>query len=244
MQVGTALRHHIARNRFGQYCVPVESLHRPCALTVLRGGVWEAATLKAIEAHYAGGDIVTGGTYFGDFLPCLARMANARGARVWGFEPVTVNYLCASVTCGLNALTNCTLTHAGMGEKPGELVMRTRDKKGRSLGGGARIAPGPKGAGGAAGGGAAGFDTVRILPIDAVVGERPVGLIQLDTEGHEIAALQGAAETIARCRPLLVLEGHGGADLAAEPFLQDLAARHGYRTIDRQDQNVFLAAGG
>ncbi len=240
MQVGTALRHHIARNRFGQYCVPVESLHRPCALTIMRGGVWEAATLKAIEAHYTGGDIVTGGTYFGDFLPCLARLADAQGARVWGFEPVTVNYLCASVTRGLNALTNCTLTHAGMGAEPGELVMRTRDKKGRALGGGARIAPEPKEGGNAA----RGFDTVRILPIDAVVGERPVGLIQLDTEGHEIAALQGAAGTIARCRPLLVLEGHGGADLPADPFLQDLAARHGYRAIDRQDQNVFLAAQG
>ncbi|MGY6536017.1 MAG: FkbM family methyltransferase [Pararhodobacter sp.] len=236
MQVGKALRHYIARNALGQYCVPVESMHRPCAQTVLRGGVWEAATLKAIEAQYTGGDIVTAGTYFGDFLPVLCRLADAQAARVWAFEPVTVNYLCASVTCGLNALTNCTLAHAGLGAEPAELTMRTRDKTGQSLGGGARIVarghdrPRP------------GFDTVRITTIDAAVGDRPVGLIQLDTEGHEIAALQGAATTIARWRPLLVLESHGGADLPADPALQDLTARLGYHAIDRQDQNVFLAA--
>lgn len=236
MQVGEALRHYIARNRFGQYCVPMESLHRPCALSVLRGGVWEAATLKAIAAHYRGGDIVTGGTYFGDFLPFLARLADGRGARVWAFEPVSVNYLCAMVTCGLNALTNCTLTHAGMGAAPGQLTMRTRDKRGRPLGGGARIvsqqADLPP----------AGCDPVEIATIDSVVGDRSVGLIQLDTEGHEIAALEGAAQTIARCQPLLVLESHGGTDLPAAPFLRELTSRHGYHPVDRQDQNVFLAA--
>ncbi len=241
MQPGDALDHYIARNRLGVYCVPRESLHRPCAMAIMRGAVWEAATLKALEAHYQGGDIVTGGTYFGDFLPHLGRLTHRAQAHLWGFEPVRVNYLCASVTRGLNGLTNCTLTHAGMGAAPGEMVMRTRDKKGRSLGGGARIAPAPQGE--AAERAAQAFDRVQILPIDAVVGARHVGVIQLDTEGHEIAALQGAAETIARCRPLLVLEGHGGADLPADPFLQDLAARHGYRPVDRQDQNVFLAAG-
>lgn len=237
MRIGQALKFHIATNVHGQYCVPIESLHRPCALTVMRGGVWEAATLKAIGRHYRGGDIVTAGTYFGDFLPFLCRQAHANEGHVWGFEPVTVNYLCASATRAFNALTNCTLTHAGLGAKPGRLTIKTHDNKGRPLGGGSRIVENRQGPP------AARFDAIDIATIDAVLGERHVGLIQLDIEGHEIAALRGAAAIIARCRPLLVLEAHGGADLPADAFIRELSERHGYREIDRQDQNVFLAAG-
>ncbi len=236
MKIGQALKFHIATNAHGQYCVPIESLHRPCALTIMRGGVWETATLKAIASHYAGGDIVTAGTYFGDFLPWLCRQAHAHEAHVWGFEPVTVNYLCASATRALNALTNCTLTHAGLGAEPGQMTIKTHDNKGRPLGGGSRIVAGRSGPP------AARFDTIEIAAIDQVLGERQVGLIQLDTEGFEIAALKGARAIIERCRPLLVLEAHGGTELTNDPFLQDLTARLGYREIDRKDQNVFLAA--
>lgn len=236
MKHGQALKFHIGTNVHGQYCVPVESLHRPCALTVMRGGVWEARTLKAIARHYRGGDIVTAGTYFGDFLPFLCRQAQAHDAHVWGFEPVLVNYLCASATRAFNALTNCTLENAGLGAEPTRMTIKTHDNKGRPLGGGSRIVTRREGPP------AARFDSIDITAIDAMPGERRVGLIQLDTEGHEIAALKGAAATIARCRPLLVLEAHGGVDLPADAFLRDLATRHGYREIDRQDQNVFLAA--
>lgn len=237
MQIGRALRFHMAKNAHGQYCVPVESMHRPCALTVMRGRVWEAATLKAIARHYRGGDIVTAGTYFGDFLPFLCRQADAHGAHVWGFEPVTVNYLCASATRAFNALTNCTLANAGLGSEPGRLTIKTHDNKGRPLGGGSRIVVKREGLP------AARFDAIEIATIDAVVDARSVGLIQLDIEGHEIAALRGASAVIERCRPLLVLEGHGGADLPADPYLRELSGRFGYHRIDRQDQNVFLAAG-
>lgn len=37
-------------------------------------------------------------------------------------------------------------------------------------------------------------------------GHDNVGLIKIDVEGHEFAVLEGAKETIARCRPVLVIE--------------------------------------
>ena len=62
-----------------------------------------------------------------------------------------------------------------------------------------------------------------------------VDLLKLDVEGHEYFALQGATETIARCRPVVIIEekdfgGRFGIDkTAAGHFLRQL----GMREIDR-----------
>lgn len=39
-----------------------------------------------------------------------------------------------------------------------------------------------------------------------------VRFIKMDVEGHEVAVLRGAAETIQRNHPLLIIEGDHGAD--------------------------------
>lgn len=53
-----------------------------------------------------------------------------------------------------------------------------------------------------------GIDPVPVRPID---GYRfnDVSLIKIDVEGYESEVLMGAAETIARCRPLIVFEDNG-----------------------------------
>lgn len=235
LSIGRRLPHVIADNRLGLYCIPRESLHRPCALTVLRGMVWEAATLAAIEKLYSGGDIVTAGTYFGDFLPFYGRLAAAQGARVLAFEPNPVNFLCAGVTRGLNQLTNCTLTEAGLGATRSRLQIKTHDDNGHPLGGGSRVVAGTQGTPNAR------FAEIAIETIDQAASGARVGLIQLDIEGHELAALEGGLATIARDRPLLVLEAHGGADFTATPLMQVLANEHGYRQIAEHDANRFFA---
>lgn len=234
--IGTAVDFHIARNWHGVYCVPAESAHRPCARAIMRGQVWERATLQAIRQQFAGGDIVTAGTYFGDFLPFLCRLAARRGARVWAFEPNRVNHGCAMATCGLNMLMNCTLHLGGLGAAPGETTIRTHDGQGRALGGGSRLAAprNPRAR--------AGYETIPVHTIDATVGAAQVGLIQLDVEGHELDALRGAEATIARCRPLLVLESHGATPVTQDPWLRDLLQRHGYAETATIDNNTFLAA--
>lgn len=236
LAVGRRLPHVIADNRLGSYCIPRESLHRPCALTVLRGMVWEAATLAAIETLYSGGDIVTAGAYFGDFLPFYGRLAASKGARVLAFEPNPVNFLCAGVTRALNQLTNCTLTEAGLGARRERLQIKTHDDNGHPLGGGSRVVTERQGSAQAQ------FAGIVVETIDTAAAGARVGLIQLDIEGHELAALQGGLATIARDRPLLVLEAHGGADFAAAPLMRALAADHGYRQIAEHDANRFFAA--
>lgn len=46
---------------------------------------------------------------------------------------------------------------------------------------------------------------VALKPLDDI-GLREVGLIKIDVEGHEMAVLEGARATIARCRPTLLIE--------------------------------------
>jgi hypothetical protein len=48
--------------------------------------------------------------------------------------------------------------------------------------------------------------TARSRP-EAVPGDRPVSIVQLDVEGHEKPVLQGAQGLIERRRPILILEG-------------------------------------
>jgi len=50
-------------------------------------------------------------------------------------------------------------------------------------------------------------EPTEVVTIDDQIGaERSVGIIQLDIEGYETEALFGARRTIARCRPVLILE--------------------------------------
>jgi FkbM family methyltransferase len=85
---------------------------------------------------------------------------------------------------------------------------------------------------------------VPVTTIDAL-GLMELDFLQLDIEGYEWHALQGAAVTLARCRPLVQLElrgfteKYGASDAAVVAFL----ARFGYREVSRQRGNdvVFEA---
>jgi FkbM family methyltransferase len=177
----------IVSNDYGLYCLPRRALHRPACQAVLRGHVWEAETLKFLIDH-APGDIVHGGTFFGDFLPALSRAYD----RVWAFEPNPDSFKCAGVTMRLNDLENVELRNSGIGATAASVSLET-ERDGVYLGGGSFIVDKPGG--------------VRLEAIDDIVPpDRHVGVIHLDVEGYERAALEGARKTIARCRPLLVLE--------------------------------------
>ena len=177
----------IAANAHGTYCLPRKALHRPACQAILRGRVWEADTIRFLVEE-ANGDIVHAGTFFGDFLPALSRAYE----RVWAFEPNPDSFKCAEITVRLNDLPNVGLRNSGLGRAEGVASMTT-ERDGIYLGGGSFIVDRPGG--------------IRMEAIDAIVpSDRHVGVIHLDVEGYEGAALEGARETIGRCRPILVLE--------------------------------------
>lgn len=203
----------IAGNEFGLYCVPLKAAHRPACHTVLNGRIWEAQTINFIRGH-AAGDIVHGGTFFGDMLPAFARAFD----HVWAFEPNADSFKCAEVTLRLNDIPNVTLANAGMGAHPhcGSL---TTDRDGEYLGGASFISEEP--------------GNVTIVRIDdSVPAERRVGVIHLDVEGYEGEALAGALKTIERWLPLILLETIP-EDGAAMQFLAAL----GYAAGPKVDAN-------
>jgi FkbM family methyltransferase len=136
------------------------------------------------------GNLLHAGTFFGDFLPALAR--SRPGARVWAFEPNLENFRCAQMTIALNDLSNVTLMYGALDASPGEGRLRTTDGDGRSLGGKSHLA----------GDG----EPVPLLTIDETLGAARVAAVQLDVEGNEQAALEGAMKMIRGQRPILVLE--------------------------------------
>jgi hypothetical protein len=48
--------------------------------------------------------------------------------------------------------------------------------------------------------------SVPVERIDEIVSDRYIGIVHLDVEGYEEPALEGAMQTISRCRPIIILE--------------------------------------
>lgn len=220
----------LARNEYGAYCVPRASRHRPAARAILEARVWEPDTLELLRSADPDGDVVHAGTFFGDFLPALAR-SRGKGAIVWAFEPNGESYRCARITAMLNGLGNVVLTHAALDTEGGSALLATTNRAGVPSGGGSHIVEDPSqiDEGGS-------HEEVDLLAVDDIVGsDRRVAVIQLDVEGHERQALEGAMRTIDRCRPLIVLES------LPEDFVAERLAPLGYRASGSPDANVVLS---
>ena len=189
----------LSENEWGRYCVPTEVRHRPAARAVLLGRVWEPETLRVLREVDPSSDIVHAGAFFGDGLPPLAK-SRAEGGVVWAFEPNPTSHSCAEETCRLSGLENVRLHWSGLSSSSGSGPLAV-ETAGRPMGGRSRLMDH-----------AATLDVsatvdVPLVALDeAVPSTRRVGAIHLDVEGHEHAVLQGAAQLIARCRPVLVLE--------------------------------------
>ena len=224
------LQCRVAYNRYGGYCVPQSSSHRPAARTVLSGDVWEPDTIEFMAHHAGNGDIVHAGTYFGDFIPALSR-ACLDGARLWAFEPNPENYRCALITIVINDLKNVAIKNAGLGAQNGPLLLRVSDENGRALGGISRfVLEGDKND-------REHFVEADVVRLDDVLpADRRITILQLDVEGFEQQALTGAMKTIQRCKPILILEG-----LPAKGWFSENVTDLGYEVCHRSNGNTILA---
>lgn len=221
----------VAYNKYGGYCVPKSSLHRHAAQKVLSGKIYEPETIEFLINSLKEGDIVHAGTYFGDFLPALAKSRKDE-AIIWAFEPNPDNFRCAQITIAINGLENVRLQNAALGDAECSLEMVTRDPRGKGLGGASQIlsVDETKGI-------EKQVESINCVTIDtAVPKERNISIIQLDVEGFEKQALSGALNTIRRCLPIIILE-----NLPEQVWFDDNIGKLGYRETNAVHGNkVFV----
>jgi len=144
------------------------------------------------------GVLVDVGANKGSYLPALAA-AVPQGA-VFAFEPqaLLAAYLSRlTAACGLH---NVQVVHAGCSDAAGVLPL--------AIPGQADSSPGASFAPAVAQREACRFVDVAVVRLDEFFAAetRPIAGLKIDVEGHELAVLRGAADLIARHRPVIVCE--------------------------------------
>lgn len=139
------------------------------------------------------------GAHFGTYSHALCRLVGKRG-RVISFEPIEedARYLTAAArqlrlpmdvhACALSAVTGTA--ELTVPERHGDRKTALSTLESHDGGGGGEVR------------------TVEVRRLADVLADAalPVSFIKIDVEGHESAVLDGAVETIARYRPILLIE--------------------------------------
>lgn len=144
----------------------------------------------------AGDEVIDAGAHWGVFTLWAARRVGPRG-HVIAIEPDPLNFAQLKRNVERNRLTNVTLLHAGLWDRPGEGAM--------TVGQGPRAAQmeriDPAGQG------------VPLLTLDEILERRPLerlSLVKVDVEGAELRVLRGGPRTISR-GPSFAMEVHPDA---------------------------------
>lgn len=202
-----ALRHYgitYYKKRVGThtFSVPVYAEHRPAARSIIGGVLYEPDTHRLVEElmRHRPGDMVHAGTFFGDMLPSFSAKC---GGCVYAFEPVLENYILAKLTLQANNLKNVFLMNCGLGAKFGTAYIDVGSPW-FHRGGSSKISDQGQ--------------PTSLMPIDSL-GLTDVSIIQLDVEGFELPALEGARATIERCLPYILIEDNFEN---CSPFLAEL----------------------
>lgn len=223
--------HFTAMNAYGFYCIPEAFRTREVSKLLMRGKINEPRTLSLIQQFVGEGDIISGGAFIGDFLPFMARSV-AAGAQVHSFEPNPTGFAATSMTIGLNDLGNVNLSPVAVGRETAVMPLQVSSPSGREMGGTSKIVEQ------AEEGQTIDVEIVRID--DLVPQDRRVSVLQLDIEGYEWPAIEGAARTIAKSHPLIVLETLAAEDPKnIEAKLQKLCPEAGYTLIGVMERNAF-----
>lgn len=157
-----------------------------------------------------------GGAHIGTWSKRLAE----RFETVVAFEPSPDTFECLTTNLSAFGLANVQPRQAALGARAGfihlALDARARDLKNT----GARYA-------------VEGGD-IPVLTIDSL--ELPaLGFLKLDIEGSEVVALEGAQETLDRCKPIVLFENKFLWRRYNLPRTapQDLLKKHGYRFLEK-----------
>ena len=156
-------------------------------------GTYERRTQRLFSRQLSPGDVVFDvGAHVGFYSLLASRLAGPQG-RVVAFEPLPRNVELLERHVACNGASNVLVVRAAVGERTGQ--ERFDDKGDPSMG--ALAAEG---------------ELVDLVCIDDLVEEGkvpPPRLVKIDVEGAESRVLEGAAATLAKHRPAVLLAAHG-----------------------------------
>ena len=144
------------------------------------------------KSVFANRNIIDAGACIGDSALILSEYTNKK---VYAFEPGEKNFKLMEKTIQLNDKKNIIPIMCGLGDKE-EALFLNENYDSNNIGGAYIADENIKNA-----------ETAYIIPLDKYVKENnlDVGLIKIDVEGFEQNVLNGAYETIKRCRPTLLI---------------------------------------
>jgi FkbM family methyltransferase len=158
-------------------------------------GEWCEGELQLLGQLLQPGDVVLDvGAHIGTHTIFFADKVGPEGW-VFAFEPQRIPFqtLCANIT--LNALTNVTALQKAAGAAHGQIATPELDPTVRTNFGAVALKDYSRGI------------PIDMIPIDSLELDR-CNLIKADVEGMERNVLEGAQETIQRCKPILFLENN------------------------------------
>lgn len=140
--------------------------------------------------------------------------------KVWSFEPVPSTFAILKKNIELNSLEQkVCLENVGIGEREYHASVKDEFKHNR---GGTSIKEDDTGI----------FQVKTIDSYDIL----NVSLIKIDTEGYEIKVLQGAEETIVKCRPIILIEIAEANKDAAEHMMK----KWKYKKVSESSENYIF----
>ncbi|HJQ58339.1 MAG TPA: FkbM family methyltransferase [Vineibacter sp.] len=159
-------------------------------------GKFEPGTVRLLSALVRPEDTVFD---VGASIGCTSLLFGARAARVFSFEPSADTFRYLQHNLAAAGSNNVTAVNAGLGDVAGtfELVFAPTDRSGGFVADRLRAPGGHK------------IEQVRILRGDDFVVDNAIAkvdLIKIDVEGFERHVIAGLEATLARDRPVVVLE--------------------------------------
>jgi FkbM family methyltransferase len=159
--------------------------------------IWEPGIVKLFRRHYRPGtNIVDAGANLGFHSIALATIASP-GATVFAFEPHPEIYGLVTANTAAHPTVRCF--NRALSDTVRSFHMPSVINWENAGGCGLEEQP------------LAGGYEVQSVTLDEL-GITNVGLMKIDVEGHELACIDGARETILRDKPVLVVEIMGGQD--------------------------------
>ncbi|MBL8553127.1 MAG: FkbM family methyltransferase [Phenylobacterium sp.] len=162
----------------------------PCLETY--GELSPAERAILVQMIRPGMTVVEAGANVGAFTLAMARACHP--GPLYAFEPQqrVFQILCANLA--MNGIENVVASPDACGRAPGRATIPPLDYAAQNNFGGVSLSAADRPG-----------QSVRITPLDELA-LPACGLVKADVEGFEVEVIEGARETIARCRPLLYVE--------------------------------------